>query len=50
MNDSMNVYGPLNMRDRPKELRVVKDYTIDPEKAKKIKENRKILSPSFQSY
>lgn len=36
-NDSLNVYGPLNMRDRPKELRVTKDYSLDP----KLLEKRK---------
>lgn len=29
-NDALNVYGPLNMRSRPKEFREVKNYALDP--------------------
>mgnify|MGYP001807823598 CR=1 FL=1 len=30
-NDLLNVYGPLNMRTRPKEFREVKNYALDSE-------------------
>ena len=45
-NDILNVYGPLIMRDRPKNLRPVKDYALDPEKARIKKEAYKLCSPT----
>ena len=35
-NDMQNVYGHLNMRDRPKEFRKVKDYALSPEQLRLI--------------
>ncbi|CAD8047238.1 unnamed protein product [Paramecium primaurelia] len=39
-NDLLNVYGPLNMRTRPKEFREVKNYALDPNQLKLLKEQR----------
>ncbi|CAD8139963.1 unnamed protein product [Paramecium octaurelia] len=39
-NDLLNVYGPLNMRTRPNEFREVKNYALDPDQLKQLKEQR----------
>ncbi|CAD8044256.1 unnamed protein product [Paramecium primaurelia] len=39
-NDLLNVYGPLNMRTRPKEFREVKNYALDSDQLKLLKEQR----------
>lgn len=47
-NDMQNVYGHLNMRERPKEFRIVKDYALSPERLRLMNEARS-TSPTTKS-